>query len=220
MGMAKRVFLIIGVAVAIALAFWYSSALQNSFYVLAEWFGELVVAHEFFAVLLFVLLSALAALVSPFTNVPLIPFAVVIWGTGPTAILLLGGWMLGDMLAYFIGRDIGYPAVRYMVSAERFDRWVETVRSHAHFAMALLLRMALPAELGYAFGIIRYPIGLYGLVTFLAELPMALAAVYASEAILAGKQSMFFLVIGSLVVLIVGAAYLMKRHNHIYDHDH
>jgi len=208
--MNRRTVLMAGVAIAGVLLFWYSSALQEAFYVVVNFFSELVLRNELLAVVVFVLLSAAAALISPFTNIPLIPIAVVIWGTIPTAILLLGGWMLGDILAYFIGRDIGYPAVRYMVSSERFDRWVAVVREHTSFLMALLLRVALPAELGYAFGIIRYPMILYVLITFLAELPMALVAVYASEAALAGNAQMFFAALGVLVVLIVAGAYYVR----------
>lgn len=218
-GMTKRIILIACTAIAGVLLFWYSSTLQDAFYVVVNFFSELVLRNELLAVVVFVLLSAVAALISPFTNIPLIPIAVVIWGTIPTAILLLGGWMLGDILAYFIGRDIGYPAVRYMVSSERFDRWVAVVREHTSFLMALLLRVALPAELGYAFGIIRYPMILYVLITFLAELPIALVAVYASEAALAGDVQMFFAAVGVLVALIaIGAYYVRSKQintNHV-----
>lgn len=208
--MTKRIILIACTAIAVALAFWYSSTLQDAFYVVVDFFSALVMRNELLAVIVFVLLSAAAALISPFTNIPLIPIAVVIWGTVPTTILLLGGWLLGDIVAYFIGRDIGYPAVRYMVSSERFDRWVVVVREHTSFLMALLLRVALPAELGYAFGIIRYPVGLYALITFLAELPIALVAVYASEAALAGDAQMFFVAVGVLAVLVGAGAYYIR----------
>lgn len=203
--------------VGIALVFWYSSAIQDSFYVIVERFGTLVAQNELGAIMLFIALSALAALVSPFTNIPLIPFAVAIWGAAPTAILLLGGWLIGDMLAYYLGRDIGYPAVRYLVAAERFDHWVAVVRKHARFSMALFLRVALPAELGYAFGIIRYPVGLYALITFLAELPMALIAVYASDAVLAGDTQRFFAFVVVLVLLIGTGAYAVRA-KQIHDH--
>lgn len=203
--MNRRVIFIACITVAVALLFWYSSVLQGAFYVIVGFFNELVLRNEPLAALLFILIATAAALVSPFTNIPLVPVAVAIWGVVPTTVLLLGGWIIGDLLAYFIGRYLGYPAVRYLISAERFDGWVSTVKAHTSFSLALFLRLALPAELGYAFGIIRYHAGKYILITFLAELPIAVIATYASEAIILGDTVQFFAIIGILLVILLAA---------------
>ncbi len=208
----KRAALIVGLLVVITLLFWYSLSLQEAFYDVVSFFETYVRQNEILGLLVFILIAALAAMVSPFTNLPLIPVAVALWGTTTTVFLLLGGWLIGDATAYFIGRYVGYPAVRYIISAERFDTWLSAVRAHTSFSMMFLLRLALPAELGYVFGVIRYHFGKYILLTFLAELPFVLTAAYASEAILLGERLQFFGLVALISAILFGAFYLaLKR---------
>lgn len=207
----KRTLLIIGILIAVTLLFWYSLSLQEAFYDIVSFFEVYVRQNEILGILVFVLTAALAALLSPFTNLPLIPVAVALWGAALTALLLLAGWLLGAVIAYFIGRYIGYPAVRYIVSAERFDSWLRVVKVHMRFSMMFLLRLALPAELGYAFGVIRYHFWKYVLLTFLAELPFVIITTYASEAILLGERVQSFGLIALMGVIFFGAFYLFRK---------
>ncbi|HBH71420.1 MAG: putative membrane protein [Parcubacteria group bacterium GW2011_GWC1_42_11] len=200
--MNRRLVVFLSLAVIIALLFWYSSVLQNSFYVIADLLKELAIQNKLLAIFVFILTSALAALVSPLTNIPLVPIATLIWGPIPTIIYLLFGWFIGDIIAYIIGRYLGYKAVSYFVSTEKLDDWSSMVKKRATFSTALLLRIALPAELGYAFGIIRYPAGIYIIITFLSELPFAIISAYASEAVLYGEALKFFSLVGILFVVI------------------
>lgn len=172
------------------------------FYIIADYLNELAVQNQLLAILVFVLTSALAALISPLTNIPLVPIATVIWGPVPTIIFLLCGWFIGDIIAYLIGRYFGYKAVSYFVSTEKLDDWSNMVKKRTTFTTALLLRIALPAELGYAFGIIRYPAGTYIAITFLSELPFAIISTYASEAVIYGDTLKFFGLVGILFSVI------------------
>jgi uncharacterized membrane protein YdjX (TVP38/TMEM64 family) len=147
----------------------------------------------------------LAALISPLTNIPLVPIAVLIWGPIPTIIYLLFGWLLGDIVAYLVGRYLGYRAVSFFVSKEKLDDWSSLVKKRATFSTALLLRVALPAELGYAFGTIRYPLGTYIMITFLAEIPFAVISAFASEAAVLQDALKFFGLIGILFIVIFTA---------------
>lgn len=203
--MNRRLILFLSLAVVIALLFWYSSVLQEGFYVIAEFLKELAVQNELLAVFVFIFTSMLAALISPLTNIPLVPIAALIWGPVPTIIFLLLGWFIGDVIAYLIGRYFGYRVVSYFVSSEKLDDWSNVVKKRATFSTAFLLRIALPAELGYAFGIIRYPIGLYMIITFLAELPFAVISAYASEAVFLGNVLNFFGLVGMLLIIIMVA---------------
>jgi len=146
--MNKRLILLLCIAIIIAFLFWYSSVLQSAFYVIASYLNALAVENELLAILVFVLTSALAALISPLTNIPLVPIATLIWGPVPTIIFLLTGWLIGDIIAYIIGRYFGYKAVSYFVSKEKLDDWSNMVKKRTTFTTALLLRIALPAELG------------------------------------------------------------------------
>ena len=206
--MSKRVLLLVFGVVILALLFWYSNSLQNQFYVIVDFFHALVYQNEFLAIGVFILTAVVGALISPFTNLPLVPFAVVIWGTVPTTIFLLTGWLIGDAIAYFIGRYFGRKAVMYFVSEEKLDRWSDMVKAHTNFFTALILRLALPAELGYAFGLVRYNFGLFLLITLIAEIPFAIISTTASEAVLERDVQEFFWLILLLIIIIAGA--LMK----------
>lgn len=209
--MNQRLISLLFVAIVIAVLFAYSSALQNDFYKIVNFFNGLVLENEPLALLVFVLLSLGAALISPLTNIPLVPFAVVIWGAVPTTALLLIGWLLGDVVAYGIGRQFGHRGISYFIGAERLDEWSHAVKKHTNFYRALFLRLILPAELGYAFGIIKYPFRSYVIITFIAELPFAIVSTYASEAIIAGDITKFVVLFGALCVLVFSAVKMLRR---------
>jgi uncharacterized membrane protein YdjX (TVP38/TMEM64 family) len=217
--MNKRRIFALGIVIVIAILFWYSSVLQDAFYVIVNYFNKLVLYNESLAIILFLLISALAALISPFTNIPLIPVAVVIWGVVPTTILLLFGWLIGDIIAYFIGRYLGEPAIRYIVSADKFDNLVRVVKERTNFFTAFLLRLTLPAELGYMFGIIRYNFFAYLIITFFAELPFAIISTYTSDAILAGDTTKFFEFIGILCLILFGLYKIIHKKTHLHIND-
>lgn len=209
--MNQRFISLLFAATVIALLFVYSNGLQNDFYKVVDFFNGLVAVNEPLAMLVFVLLSLGAALISPLTNIPLVPFAVVIWGAMPTTALLLLGWILGDVLAYGIGRKFGQKGISYFIGDERLEEWSRAIRTHTSFRRALFFRFILPAELGYAFGIIRYPFNLYFLITVLAELPFAVVSVYASEAVVSGDVVRFLGSIGLLCALVYGAYRFLNR---------
>lgn len=205
--MNKRLILFFSIVVIIVSLFWYSSIIQDEFYVIVNFFSKLVLQNETLAVFVFVLLAALSALMSPLTSIPLVPIAVVIWGGIPTTIFLLSGWLIGDTIAYLIGRYLGYKTVCYFVSSEKIDEVISVVKKHTNFSRGLLLRLILPAEFGYAFGIIRYRIGPYLLLTFLAELPFAIIATYTSEAVIARDVVKFL----GIMAILIGVIFITFR---------
>jgi len=211
--MYKRLPLIVGIITATLILFWYFSAFQETFYDVAIFFEKYVGQNKLLGIFIFLFIAILSALLSPLTNAPLIPVAVALWGVMPTMMILFTGWIVGDIIAYHIGRYIGGPLFRYIISAKRFDKWVDEIQKHTRFYMLLLLRVALPAELGYAFGILRYSFGKYMLITLLAEIPFVLITTYASEAILEGNRLEFFSLMAVLITIFWGAIYLVREKN-------
>lgn len=209
--MYKRLLItIVAVSVTVIL-FWYFSSVQEAFYDTAIFFERYVGQNELLGFLIFLLIAILSALLSPLTNVPMIPVAIVLWGVAPTMIILFVGWLIGDIIAYYVGRYVGGPLFRYIISAKRFDKWVAEIQRHTRFYMLLLLRIALPAELGYAFGIMRYPFVKYMAITFIAEIPFVLITTYASEAILNGERFKFFTLIAVLIAVFLVAMHIVKE---------
>lgn len=211
--MNKRLLLFLLLSIILAFLFWYSSVIQKEFYLIVNIFNELVIQNEILAVLVFILLAVAAALISPLTSIPLVPIAVVIWGSLPTTIFLLSGWLIGDTISYFVGRYLGYKTVCYFVSAEKIDELSSVVKKHTTFFKGLLLRLVLPAELGYAFGIIRYNFLSYLLLTLLAELPFAIISTYASEAVISGDTIKFLLLMIALITGVFLAVRVVHKNN-------
>lgn len=208
----RRGVFLLSLIIVMVFLFWYSNILQDTFYTIVDFLSKLALENIFLAVGLFLLTATASALISPLTNIPLIPIAVAIWGPTLATIFLLIGWVLGDILAYVIGRYFGRKVVCYFVTLERLTEWSDAVRARMTFSAALLLRLALPAELGYAFGIVRYPFMAYVGITIFAELPFAVISTYASEAVIYGDIMKFFGFMGILFVLIF-VAFRMSRKN-------
>lgn len=208
--MNKRILILLLGVVTLAFLFWYSNSLQSEFYLIADFFNVLALQYELLAVLLFIGTAVIGALISPFTNIPLIPFAVTIWGTVPTTIFLLFGWIIGDTVAYLIGRYFGHQLVSKFVAVEKLDEWSGVVKKHTTLLTAFLVRLALPAELGYVFGLVRYNFKSYLFITIMAELPFAIISTSASEAVIFGDIQKFLWIISFLLIIVFGAFIKMK----------
>jgi uncharacterized membrane protein YdjX (TVP38/TMEM64 family) len=130
--------------------------------------------------LVFVLLAAVSAMVAFLSSAILVPVAVYAWGPLLTFVLLWCGWFLGGLAAYAIGRYLGRPMVRRLVSPvalERQERWAQS--GGRSLAAIVLLQLAIPSDLaGYVFGLIRCPPGRFIAALAFAEVPYALGAVF------------------------------------------
>jgi len=130
-------------------------------------------------VAVFVVLSALSAMLFFVSSAVFVPVAVFVWGTGVSTVLLLAGWILGGVFAYTVSRHLGRAVVNALVSTSWLD-WAEArfTRS-APFGLVLLFQLAVPSEVpGYVLGLLRYPFWKYLAVVGIGELPFAAATIY------------------------------------------
>lgn len=167
--------------------------------------------HAIVAFLLFYSFSALSVLLGPFTSVPLVPAALLLWGEVTTFALLMAGWFTGSMAAYGIGRGCGDAVVTLIISRERLDKWRLFLADRVSFPMALLFRLATPAETGYVFGIARYNIVRYMVIMLLVEIPLAGVVVWMGDALLGQDIPRFAALMGSAVLVFLIAGYGVKR---------
>ncbi|MDP3963977.1 MAG: VTT domain-containing protein [bacterium] len=204
----------IGVIAIVALAgFWIWGLLSSEGIVdrgeaILRMYADRNVAVAFLAFFVF---AALSVLLGPFTSGPLVPAAVLLWGELATFLLLFAGWLAGGMAAYAMGRRVGYPIVRRIVSEEKAESWRHYISEHTTFFMALLFRVAMPAETGYVFGIVRYHIVKYALITTIVEAPLAAALVWASDALVVQDISLFMAWVGGMLLVFGGAGYALRN---------
>ena len=196
------------VALVLILLIASSATLQGLLVAGIERPAELLADHPLLGSAAFVLLAALSAMLSLFSSVPLVPFAIAAWGEGATATALFAGWLLGGTASYLVGSTLHRRVARSRIY-DRVLYYRRQLRRHrAEFSVVLLFRVATPAEIpGYVLGMLRYDFRKYLAATALAELPMALGAVYAGRLLL--EQRLLAL---AALVLAAGAALAVSHH--------
>ena len=124
---------------------------------------------------LFVLLSALAAMLAFFSSAVLVPAAVYAWGPWVCTALLWLGWMLGGVASYGLAYRFGRPVLRWLAPGRSTSHYQRRLRKEASFGFILLFQLAMPSEIpGLVLGLARYPLERYVLALAIAELPYAL----------------------------------------------
>lgn len=136
-------------------------------------------AHPIAGVSLFILFSALSAMLAFFSTAVFVPIAIHAWGDRFSIVLLWTGWLLGGICSYAVGRFLGRPMVRTLTSGNALARFEHRISNRAPFTLVLLFQLALPSELpGYLLGLLRYKFVKYVLALGIGELPYAVGTVY------------------------------------------
>jgi len=130
--------------------------------------------HPILGAGLFMVLSALAAMLAFFSSAVLVPAAVYAWGPVACSGLLWAGWMLGGLASYGLAYWFGEPVMRWLAPGKSISRYQAKIRDHASFGFILLFQLALPSEIpGLVLGLARFPLERYLLALAIAELPYA-----------------------------------------------
>lgn len=210
--MLRKILITFILVIIAASLFWSSFSLQNIFYEAVFFIKDYTYQNQILAIIIFIVLAALSAMLAPFSSIPFVSAGIIIWGNFMTISFLLIGWMIGAVAAYSIGYFAGYPLVNQLYSLEKIKYYKERISGKTEFLMILLFRLAMPAEIpGYALGIIRYHFGKYFLATFIAELPFAIIAGYASDALVTEKPTVFIILVAFAFSAIGLTFYLFNR---------
>ncbi|MFN7979463.1 MAG: VTT domain-containing protein [Vicinamibacterales bacterium] len=160
----------------------------------------------------FVVLTALSAMIAFFSTGVLAPVAVATWGPLVTFAMLWVGWLAGGAVSYAIGRFLGRSVAGMFVDGATLDRWERLVRDRGNVTHLLLFQVAMPSEvLGYVLGLLRYSFVTYIAVLAATEIPYALAVVYLGESFLAGDTARFLIVGLAAVAVGVGLYFGLRR---------
>lgn len=193
-GPRKGLWVGLAVAVAATLLLAVSNGLHGAFLAAAHWIERRAVHAGVLGPVVFTLLGVLSALLSPVSSAPLVPPAVLAWGRWPTVGLLVLGWTLGGAIAWLVGRAAGRRLLARSARLCAADARLRSLR--ASFLAALALRVALPSEVGYAYGVLRYSFAKYMRMTVVAEIPSALPLVLVSDALLQRRLGLALAVLG------------------------
>jgi uncharacterized membrane protein YdjX (TVP38/TMEM64 family) len=167
--------------------------------------------HPVRGVLLYVGLAALSAVMVFFSGILLVPVGIHAWGHAWCFVLLWFGWVLGGLVTYSMGRHLGRPFVRRLLSPATISRYEAFIPSGGSFVTATLLQLALPSDVsGYFFGLLGYEARVYLGALVVAELPYALGAVYLGSAFI---QRQYWLLLLAAAIA-VGAFLWSRRRRH------
>ena len=163
--------------------------------------------NAFAGAVLFVVLSALSAMVVFFSTAVITPIAVEAFGPRTTFFLLWLGWILGGITAYAIGRLLGRRVVSWFVDPWKLRNYERRAKRMVSFRHVLLFQLAVPSEIpGYVLGLAGYRFRTFAVAMALAELPFAIGAVYLGESFL-DRNYLLLLAIGITGVALSWAAF-------------
>lgn len=192
----KTILQVAAFAIIIGLMIYGSQVIQQKIIGSVDMLGLYLQQHVILGMLIFFSVSVVAVLLSPFSSVPLVPSAIMAWGNFSTFWLLYLGWIIGGIIAYFIGSFFSEKIIKRFIPLEKVDYYKERISVNSQFWLVLLFRLAIPSEAAsYTLGIIRYHFWKYLAVTILTEIIFALFVVYSSAILLSGKILYFSAVI-------------------------
>lgn len=209
---SRRNLLILAAALLAGFAFWYFRDLQDIYDSLLNYFTAVAEINRFLAGVFFFLLATFSAVLTFFSSTPVIPIAVEIFGRGLTLVLIMGGWLLGGIIAYWIFYYLRHFFSKFKIFKQA-EHYEQKLIGRTEFPLILLFRLAIPAEIGsYALGLLRFPFWKYVLITFLGELPFAVIALYSNTAFVERKPLVFVGVLAiGMVIIGVAVYYFYKR---------
>lgn len=177
-----------------------------------SWAGRLIADHPVLGTAVAVLFAAASAMLAFVSTAVIVPVVVQAWGKPGAILLLWTGWILGGACAYGIGRFLGRPVVRSLVSSRALSRFEGRISKRASFGLVLLFQLALPSEVpGYVLGLLQYRFALYLGALAIAETPYAIATVYLGASFLDRQLLPFFAVGGAVLLFSVWAYYLLLK---------
>ena len=189
-----------------------SGAAHRFVLALLEEARQIAAAHPSYAMALIVVFSALAAMLAFVSTWVVVPFAVLTWGPTAALFLMWTGWLMGGIATYTIGRFLGRPAVRYLVSAEGLARYEQHFVRHMPFSVVLLVQLALPSEIpGYLLGMVGYSFTRFIAALSIVELVYGIATVYLGEGFLERRMLPVFAGLMLMAVLAITAAHSLRR---------
>ncbi len=196
---ARRLMMMIG-ALAVVAAISASAPLHTFVTGLLAYIQPAIDAHPVWGAVVFTGLAAISSMLMFVSSVALVPLGVGAWGAPLTVLLLWAGWFVGGIVTFAVGRHLGQPIVRRLLSAEHLERYGHIAAPNAPFATVLLIQLAVPSDVaGYFFGIAGIRRRVYLSALAVAELPYAVGSVDLGTACLE-RNTAALLGVGALAI--------------------
>lgn len=158
--------------------------------------------HGAVSMLVYVFAGIFATVIVPVSTVPLIPIAVVLWGSFTTAVLSIFAWTIGSVIAFSVARYFGKPVIARFLNIEKISKYERVLGKRYLFWNVVFLRVAVPVDiLSYAIGLFtEMNISAYTLATFIGIIPFAFIFSYSSRGSVSSQLLAGFLVIAMMYI--------------------
>ncbi len=177
----------------------------------AEPIGATLATHSTLGMSVFLVSSAVAVLLPMLTNLPLLPLAVLAWGPGLSALILLLGWVLGAGLSFLLGRHARAGILRRFPSVQRHAEIDRLIHPRHRLLSLVMLRMTFPVDvLSYALGMFSRSTTLLENLTSTALGGAPFAILFALFPTLSGNAQ-WAVFGGSLLAFVLYAAWILRR---------
>ena len=176
----------------------------------AAWSIRFAQSHPFQGSTIFFLSAAGSAMLAFASSALLVPPATVVWGKLGAFFLLWGGWTLGAVAAYGLGR-LATPLLIRLGYGKKLVKYQRYVSRKMRFWSVLIFCIVVPSEVpGYLFGSAHYPFWKFIAAIGIAEAIYAYALVVVGERLLTMRPSFVFIGVGILILGAVAFASLTK----------
>jgi uncharacterized membrane protein YdjX (TVP38/TMEM64 family) len=174
--------------------------------------GAVLANHARLGVVLFFCTTALAVVLPLFSNLPLVPFAVLLWGPWWTALIIVAGWVAGAAISFDLARRASPLLLRTFPKVARYARIDRLIHPQHHLLSLLILRMTFPADiLSYVLGLFSHKTTRFenALSTALGGAPFALLFAFFPALPLAQQALVLAVATGAFAVY---AVWVVRSH--------
>ena len=162
---------------------------------------------------LYMLLIAIAVVVSQIPGVPLALAAGALWGPLPAGIYSVIGGFLGAMIAYTLGRTLGRSVVKVFAGKTLTFNDARGVWFIGGLIFVSRILPIFPFDIvSYAAGLSGLPVRIYSLVTFFGMIPSTFLLTYLGATFVIDSQAALALS-GVAVLILVVSPFLIRRYN-------
>jgi uncharacterized membrane protein YdjX (TVP38/TMEM64 family) len=210
-GRRYRFWLVVGAAILGLVLLLQSATFKVFLDRVVHWAEAVMNTHPVWGGVVFLLFSALSAMLAFTSTVVLVPPASQAWGNFVTFFLLWGGWTLGAIAAFGIGRSAG-PLLMRLGYKEKLEKYQEYVSTRMKFWMVLIFCLAVPSEIpGYLFGWMKYPFRRFIVAIGIAEAIYAVGVIVAGEKLLKAETGPLVLILTAMAAVAGVAGYALRR---------
>lgn len=163
--------------IVVAITFIASSYFSLKY---SDYLREIIELKGLIGMIIYVFLEIASIVIVPITTFPLLPIAVVLWGSFIAAVLNVIGWMIGAAIAFSLARKYGRPFVSRFVKKKHIIHLEKLVPEKNIFWSIVILRMSVPTDiLSYILGLFTaIPMNTYLIATFFGLIPFAFIFAY------------------------------------------